>query len=52
VNLAGQGAAGIKAVEGARARVGWQREISVAHGGPETEGNVAVAIGLPAAPFQ
>lgn len=49
VNLLGQGAAGIRAVGGARARVGWQRDISVAHGGPEADGHVELAIGLPAA---
>jgi hypothetical protein len=47
VNLADNGAAGIRAVAGARARVGWGREISVAHNGPETEGHVELAIGVP-----
>jgi hypothetical protein len=50
VNLANGGAAGIRALHGARARVGWQREITVAHGGPETDGQVELALGLPAPP--
>jgi len=48
VNLVNGGAVGIRAVGGARARVGWQREITVANGGPETDGEVALAVGLPA----
>ncbi|MDQ3946093.1 MAG: glycoside hydrolase family 55 protein [Actinomycetota bacterium] len=48
VNRAGQGGAGIRAVGGARARVGWQREISVANGGPATDGHVELAVGVPA----
>ncbi|MCA1842098.1 MAG: glycoside hydrolase family 55 protein [Actinobacteria bacterium] len=47
VNLANGGAAGIRAIRGARARVGWQREITVANGGPETDGRVECALGLP-----
>ncbi|HVW32521.1 MAG TPA: hypothetical protein VHL53_08290, partial [Acidimicrobiia bacterium] len=43
VNLAGRGAAVIAAVGGATARIGGQRDITVAKGGPETEGNVHMA---------
>jgi hypothetical protein len=48
VNLAGGNAAGIRAIHGARARVGWQREITVANHGPEIDGQVELALGLPA----
>jgi hypothetical protein len=48
VNLADNGAAGIRAVDGARVRLGWQREISVANNGPETQGHVEPAVGLAA----
>jgi hypothetical protein len=48
VNLAGGNAAGIRAIRGARARVGWQREITVANHGPEIDGQVELALGLPA----